>query len=581
MAARQAASGSLIAYATAPGTEAADGNGPHSPFTASLLKHIERPGLTVQQVLNAVRGDVKAVTKGRQVPWESSALEGDFYFVQASAPAARSAQTAVAAAPASDAEEMYFRSIKDSRRPEELRVFLEKFPNGNYTPLVRVWAQQGVAQPASPAPLAVPAAGKPGGTNSPGVNNAGASVPAARTGDQVSPDATEPGKKLLEALRTALPELSEPARLGLLRRFVESPPVGRAIAAHPATGARAEASKEPTNAAASAYVLDRCAYRAGRPCALIAEGSDVMAPDAAGAWPTRDPPRLNYTGLFDPARIPLVSAKDRERADLRGYLSLKGPKAATLRPDGIYVATASTQREAEIRAFDACASDPSRGDSVCHLYAAGDGVVLPRWYTAPATPATEPAAPPEVARIAAIAALSGPRAAANVRGDYAKVKEHKAIAVHPLTGFTFRWDGASTPDLAERWALEGCQLTYDGPCVLLAVDLEPRTDDPRVAKPRFMDRVGYSGPFRLDRVPVGMERSEAVRQYAQLPGERAIAVRARGALVQVVSGKATRVDAERDALARCNPPEDPSPCFLYAIGDTVVLPRRRTEATER
>ena len=80
MRAQQAASGSLIAYATAPGTEAADGSGPHSPFTAALLKYIEKPGLTVQQVLNAVRGEVKASTKGRQVPWESSALEGDFYF---------------------------------------------------------------------------------------------------------------------------------------------------------------------------------------------------------------------------------------------------------------------------------------------------------------------------------------------------------------------------------------------------------------------------------------------------------------------------------------------------------------------
>jgi hypothetical protein len=62
-----------------------------------------------------------------------------------------------------------------------------------------------------------------------------------------------------------------------------------------------------------------------------------------------------------------------------------------------------------------------------------------------------------------------------------------------------------------------------------------------------------------------------------LPGERAIAMRPNRALVQVVGGKATRADAEREALARCNPPDDVEPCFLYASGDQVVLPQRRSK----
>ena len=144
MRAQQAASGSLIAYATAPNTEAADGNGPHSPFTAALLKHIEAPGLTVQQVLNAVRADVKAATHGRQVPWESSALEGDFYFAPVAAPRVATAPSLSAAGtppsgswPAS--EDLFFRSIMESRRPEELRAFLERFPNGT----MRHWSKPG------------------------------------------------------------------------------------------------------------------------------------------------------------------------------------------------------------------------------------------------------------------------------------------------------------------------------------------------------------------------------------------------------------------------------------------------------
>ncbi len=584
MRAQQAASGSLIAYATAPGTEAADGAGAHSPFTAALLKHLERPGLTVQQMFNAVRGDVKSATKGKQVPWESSALEGDFYFVQTSAPAAAPAQVALATPPgsvASDAEELYFRSIKDTRQPEELKVFLQKFPNGTYAPLVRVWAAQlGVAL--SPQSAASPPA-RPASTSP----SSPSAVPPASTPASPSPNSPAPatppvagtviGDRLLDALRTGLPTLSAQARVGLARRFLEGSPTGRAIAAYPPTGARAEALKEPSIAWATDYVLDRCAYRAGRPCALIAEGADIMAPDANGVWPRREPPRLNYTGLFDPAKVPLISGKERTRADIQGYRALKGSKAAVLRPDGFYIATGANQRDAELHAFDQCAQDPARGDAVCHLYAVGDGVVLPHWHTSPATTASEPAGPPEVARIAAAATLVRIGAARIVRGDYAKDKEHKAIAVHLSSGFTFRWNSATTTELAERWTLEGCQIMYDGPCVLVGTDLEVRNADPRTATPSMMERVAYTGPFRLDRVPIGMERSEVVRNYAQLPGERAIAIRPKGALVRVVSGKATRAEAEREALAACNPPEEESPCFLYASGDQVVLPQRRAE----
>jgi hypothetical protein len=73
-------SGTLIAFATAPGHTAADGTGPDSPFTTALLAHIETPGLEVHQLLALVRRDVRLATNGEQIPWDSSALEGDFYF---------------------------------------------------------------------------------------------------------------------------------------------------------------------------------------------------------------------------------------------------------------------------------------------------------------------------------------------------------------------------------------------------------------------------------------------------------------------------------------------------------------------
>jgi len=73
--------GSLVAYATAPGSVAADGTGRNGIYTKHLLKHMKAPGLTVEKVFKKVRIDVMRETGDKQVPWESSSLRGDFYFV--------------------------------------------------------------------------------------------------------------------------------------------------------------------------------------------------------------------------------------------------------------------------------------------------------------------------------------------------------------------------------------------------------------------------------------------------------------------------------------------------------------------
>ena len=75
-----AAAGTLIAFATAPGKTADDGDARNSPFTTALLHYIERPGLEVRRMLGEVRREVRETTGGRQIPWENSALEGEFYF---------------------------------------------------------------------------------------------------------------------------------------------------------------------------------------------------------------------------------------------------------------------------------------------------------------------------------------------------------------------------------------------------------------------------------------------------------------------------------------------------------------------
>ena len=73
-----AAVGTFIAYATAPGELAEDGKGDNSPFSAAVLQHLDEPGLDVGQLMRRVRNTVLDATDERQVPWNSSSLRGSF-----------------------------------------------------------------------------------------------------------------------------------------------------------------------------------------------------------------------------------------------------------------------------------------------------------------------------------------------------------------------------------------------------------------------------------------------------------------------------------------------------------------------
>jgi hypothetical protein len=88
-----APTGSMVAYSTAPGTEASDGAGKNSPYTAALVQTIQEPGLHIEQMFKHVRLRVHKSTDGRQTPWESSSLTVNFAFF-----------AAVAAAPAKPGE---------------------------------------------------------------------------------------------------------------------------------------------------------------------------------------------------------------------------------------------------------------------------------------------------------------------------------------------------------------------------------------------------------------------------------------------------------------------------------------------
>ncbi len=75
-----APTGSILAYATAPGSIASDGPGRNGLYTSALLKHMMTPGVKIEDIFKQVRIEVVGASGKKQVPWEASSLMGDFYF---------------------------------------------------------------------------------------------------------------------------------------------------------------------------------------------------------------------------------------------------------------------------------------------------------------------------------------------------------------------------------------------------------------------------------------------------------------------------------------------------------------------
>jgi hypothetical protein len=83
----RAPEGTLISYATQPGSVAQDGTDGNSPYTKALASTVRQAGLDIFQTFNQVGLAVKRSTGGAQQPWVSSSpIDGSFYFV-APAPA--------------------------------------------------------------------------------------------------------------------------------------------------------------------------------------------------------------------------------------------------------------------------------------------------------------------------------------------------------------------------------------------------------------------------------------------------------------------------------------------------------------
>ena len=116
----------LIAFAAKAGSVATEGEGPHSPFTAALLKHLPTPGLDVRILFGRVRDDVFTSTARRQEPFVYGSLGGSDVMIVPAQPSA----------PAANARDDY-EAAERVGTLEAWDVFLTRYNTGFFANLAR------------------------------------------------------------------------------------------------------------------------------------------------------------------------------------------------------------------------------------------------------------------------------------------------------------------------------------------------------------------------------------------------------------------------------------------------------------
>ena len=129
-----APNGSIVGYSTAPGSEALDGQGGHSPYTSAFLTLAREPNVPIEQLFKRVRLEVAHSTEGAQTPWESSSLTSDFYFfgdtaVAATRPPAHGPVVQMASNLPTRSIRQAYDFVVSEGSPEYYQEFIQLFPD--------------------------------------------------------------------------------------------------------------------------------------------------------------------------------------------------------------------------------------------------------------------------------------------------------------------------------------------------------------------------------------------------------------------------------------------------------------------
>jgi hypothetical protein len=135
--------GSLLAYATSPGNTAADGEGANGLYTENLLRELGAPAAKIEDVFKRVRLAVRRRSEGRQIPWESTSLEEDFYFQ----PPRQLRKLSEAELEKQFEEELAgWEKAKDAKEPAPIEDYLRRYPSGKFSELAQFRLNRLLAQ---------------------------------------------------------------------------------------------------------------------------------------------------------------------------------------------------------------------------------------------------------------------------------------------------------------------------------------------------------------------------------------------------------------------------------------------------
>ena len=149
----------LVVFSAAPGEVATDGTGRNSPFAASLLRHLTKPGLEISVMLKEVTADVRQATNNAQRPQQFSDMSRKFYFVKAEP----STATVPPIAQPDPVELAFWKSAEAAHKCESIRAYLDKYPDGSFKELAPIYEEAlcKAAPVAAQAPAPIPVPGAP------------------------------------------------------------------------------------------------------------------------------------------------------------------------------------------------------------------------------------------------------------------------------------------------------------------------------------------------------------------------------------------------------------------------------------
>jgi hypothetical protein len=123
--------GSMLAYATAPGSIALDGTGQNSLYTTNLLREFSVKGAKVEDAFKRIRLNVRLASRGRQVPWESTSLEEDVYLF----PSDRRKLSEAEQDALLEEEMRHWQRVRASNDHLALAEFIRQYPSGSASEL--------------------------------------------------------------------------------------------------------------------------------------------------------------------------------------------------------------------------------------------------------------------------------------------------------------------------------------------------------------------------------------------------------------------------------------------------------------